>query len=909
MRPIASSLCFFVIVFLVTAPAGAATAGSPTPAVSVNVPTADDYVPGDILVGFRTDASARTDAIRGILHAEVLELFPEIHAERWRLPSGVSVADAIHVLHGLPEVLYAEPNYIWRAVGLPNDPLRNELYGMHNLGQTGGTPDADIDALEAWAVRTDASTVVVGVIDTGIDYNHEDLVGNIWTNPGEDLNANGVVDATDFNGIDDDGNGKIDDLRGWDCRNEDNDPMDDHNHGTHVAGTVGARGNNGVGVVGVSWSVKLMPLKFLSSGGSGTTTDAIECINYAASFVDASRNKIVRITSNSWGGGQKSKALEQAIATSGALFVAAAGNSGSSSKMYPAGYDLENIIAVAATDHNDNLASFSNFGTWVHLAAPGVSVLSSVRNNGYSRFSGTSMATPHVSGAAALVMAQFPAMTNAQVKSTILGTVDVKPSLQGKVASNGRLNVARAVGGTPDPGDPVPPAAVLDLTVDTMQTTQTTLTLAWTATGDDGSLGTAYLYDLRYLADMPITEANWDIATKASNEPIPQPSGSLETFTLIRLSPGTTYYLALRVADEAGGFSELSNVAAGATAPSPWEVRPVDGQAYGGDSALAYDPSGNPSVAYLDDTDGNGWGDALAFARWNGVSWDVEIVEVSSFGGSGGIDLAYDPADGNPSLSYFTYDNSMWATGTLKFAHRTGSGWTIQAITNRVFTNSETSLAYDPVDGFPSISFAKFPRGGSALKLAEWNGASWDVRIVTEDAARWHSLAFDPLGNPSLAYSDDIDGDGYLDTLKFARWDGTSWDFQIVETGVVGYGVLPDLVYDPVSGFPAIVHSYRGVRFAQWNGIAWKSQALDSGDGASLAFDAGGVPSVAYGASGEVRLAHWDGASWQTQVVEGGFSIGGQTHLVFDPSGRPSLSYAGASEDGSFRGVKYARKP
>ena len=878
---------------------------------------AEEFVRGEILVGLMPGVPLdRTESLRTSLGAEPIEAWPELGLAHWRIPSSMTVEDAVRLLAGNRAVRFVEPNYVVRAFAIPNDPLRSELWSLHNLGQTGGTADADIDALGAWAVRTDASNAVVGVIDTGIDYNHEDLVGNIWTNPGEDLNGNGIVDATDFNGIDDDGNGKIDDLRGWDCRNEDNDPMDDHNHGTHVAGTVGARGNNGVGVVGVNWNAKLMPLKFLSAGGSGSTTDAIECINYAASFKDALGNTIVRITSNSWGGGQKSKALEDAIAKSGALFVAAAGNSGSSSKMYPAGYALDNIISVAATDHNDLLASFSNFGSdWVDLGAPGVNVLSSVRNNGYRSFSGTSMATPHVSGVAALLRAHVPEMTNADVKARILGTVDPLTSLQGKTVSGGRLNAMRALGGFELPADSMPPAAVADLTVDPTMVTQTSLKLTWTATGDDGTMGTAYLYDIRY-AKEPITEANWEIASKASSEPIPQAAGFPETFTLTGLSQGTTYYVALKAADEAGGYSSLSSVATGTTAPTLWQIRAVDGTAADSDAALAYDPLGNPTVAYLDDTTGDGWGDAVVFARWNGASWDVETVETGSFGGPGGIDLAYDPADGNPSLSYFTYDSSFWATGTLKFAHRSGGVWTIQAITNRVFTNSETSLAYNPLNGFPAISFSKFPRGSGALKLAEWNGASWNVQVIEAVVGRWHSLAFDPQGKPSVAYSDDLNGDNWIDTLKLAGWNGAAWDIEIVETGVVGYGVKAELAYDPLTNAPAIVHGSGSLRFAGWTGVAWTAQPIDNGDFPSLAFDATGMPIVGYKgrlADGsdakEVRVARWDGVSWQIEVVEVGFSIGWNTDLKFDPTGKPSLSYGGSSEDGAFRGVKYARGP
>jgi len=893
-----------LIAVFMTAPTGAASPAAETAGtVPLGFGSADKYAPWEILVGFQAGAPATFAAeARKALGAGLVEAFPEIGVQRWKLPSHVSVPEAIQRLAGNPHIRYSEPNYLLHALEIPNDPLRNELWGLHNLGQTGGTQDADIDVLEAWQAQTGSASVVVGIIDTGIDYNHEDLVGNIWTNPGEDLNANGVVDAADFNGLDDDGNGKVDDLRGWDCRNGDNDPMDDHNHGTHVAGTVGARGNNGVGVVGVNWNVKLMPLKFLSSGGSGSTTDAIECINYAASFVDANGNKIVRITSNSWGGGQKSRALEQAIAASGALFVAAAGNSGSSSKMYPAGYSLDNIISVAATDQNDLLASFSNFGSdWVDLGAPGVDVLSATRNNMYRPLSGTSMATPHVSGVAALLMAQFPLMTNAEVKAKILDSVDSLPSLQGKTVTGGRLNAARALGAQPDPADATPPAAVTDLAVDPVGVTPTSLTLNWTATGDDASVGTAYLYDVRYGME-PITDANWDVASKASGEPIPRPSGASESFTVAGLSPGTMYYLALRVADEAGGLSDLSNLASGTTASTGWETQVVDGQAGGSMHALVYDPSGQPAIAYGDDVN-----NVVRFARWNGLSWDIETVDAGA--GTAGIDLAYDPSDGNPSVSYG--NGAFGRNGYLKFAHRQGPSWTIQLVDGKGAYTDWTSLAYDPRDRFPSISYVSVSKNDEGtLKLAHWDGTSWSLQIVEVGArARYSSLAFDPAGNPSIAYSDDVNRDRIFETLKLARWNGLSWEIQIVETGVNGYGISPDLAFDPVTAYPAIVHNPSGqVRLARWNGASWDVQVVASGNGGSLAFNATGALYVAYGASTEIHVARWDGTAWQVQLGDVGFSLSRRTVLVFDPSGTPSLSYSGTSTDGSVHGVKFARR-
>jgi subtilisin family serine protease len=358
-----------------------------------------------------------------------------------------------HILEALRKsgiVKYVEPDYRRHLNAIPDDPLFDELWGLHNTGQSGGIPDADIDAPEAWDIRTGAPNVVVGVIDTGVDYNHQDLAANMWVNTGE----------IPGNGFDDDGNGYIDDIHGIDPCNGDSDPMDDNNHGTHVSGTIGAVGNNAIGVVGVNWDVWIMALKFLDASGSGWTSDAIECLNYAI-MMKSAYGFHVMVTSNSWGSGDFSQALKDAIEVSGnagMLFIAAAGNDGTNNDItpyYPSSYGLHNIMAVAATNRNNGLAYFSNYGpTSVDLGAPGHQILSTIPGNHYSTYSGTSMATPHVSGAAALLFAQFPEFDCYDIKETILSTVDPLASLAGMVLSEGRLNLYNAV--TCDPGNPIP---------------------------------------------------------------------------------------------------------------------------------------------------------------------------------------------------------------------------------------------------------------------------------------------------------------------------------------------------------------------------------------------------------------------------------------------------------------------
>ena len=325
----------------------------------------------------------------------------------------------------------------------PNDPrfTSGDLWGLHNTGQAGGTADADIDAPEAWDISTGSSAVVVAVIDTGTQIDHPDLKDNIWTNPGE----------TPGDGIDNDGNGFIDDVNGWDFVNNDASVYDgpDDDHGTHCAGTIAGRGNNGTGVVGVSWNAKIMPLKFLGPGG-GLTSDGIAAVNYATMM--KLRGVNIPITNNSWGGGGASAALKTAIeegGSAGILFVAAAGNSGSnndSKPAFPASYDSACIVAVAATDRRDTLAGFSNFGlTSVDLGAPGVSIVSTVPAGTYASQNGTSMAAPHVSGVAALAVSVDPTLTVTQLKDALLASVDKVPSLAGKTVTGGRLNAAKTL--------------------------------------------------------------------------------------------------------------------------------------------------------------------------------------------------------------------------------------------------------------------------------------------------------------------------------------------------------------------------------------------------------------------------------------------------------------------------------
>lgn len=509
------------------------------------------YVEGEMLVKYKSNANnSRMGSFEKQTRLSAKETLPSPGLKRVKIESGASVEEAIKECYRQAGDLieYAEPNYIVHAEATPNDPDFSKLWAMRNDGSNGCSSGADVDAQGAWDIQT-GGTVVVAVIDTGVDYTHPDLAANMWVN-GQEIPGNGV---------DDDGNGFVDDCRGWDFKNNDSDPMDDHAHGTHCAGTIAAAGNNGTGVAGICWQAKIMPLKFLAADGGGSVADAVKALHYAVAMG-------ANVTSNSWGGGGYSQSLRDAIEEArkaGVIFVAAAGNTASDNDTaphYPSNYDCDNIIAVAATDCNDQLASFSCYGfNSVDIGAPGVSILSTVPGGGYEYFSGTSMATPHVAGAAALLWARTPSIGYAEIVAALLQGAERISSLDGKVASGGRLNLLQAL--NPE-SDGTPPSPVADLSV--VGARMSKVELSWTSTGDDGMSGTASSYDLRFSGE-PITDANWDAAARFSCPAGPQAPGAAERVTVAGLFPTTQYYFALKVRDNRGNNSSISNVTSATT--------------------------------------------------------------------------------------------------------------------------------------------------------------------------------------------------------------------------------------------------------------------------------------------------------------------------------------------------------
>jgi len=403
-------------------------------------PFAGSQVPGEIIVKFKpgVDSATRAAVIRG-RSATHLRRFDEVGLDHIRVGNGGNMAAELAQWRANPYVEYAQPNYVYRAViapaPLPNDPYwtNGSLYGMQNIGMP-----------QAWQTFGGGTgSVIVADIDTGVQYTHPDLAANVWRNPGEIAG----------NGIDDDGNGYVDDVYGIDTVNHDSDPMGDASHGTHVAGTIAGVGNNGIGVVGVNWNAKILACKFLDSSGNGSDSGAIECLNYVVWMKNHGQN--IRVTSNSWGSDRAygySAALQAAFDTAGnagIINICAAGNSGTNNDTQPfdpASFDSPSIVSVAASDSTDARAGFSNYGaSSVDLAAPGVNILSTViPSPGYGYMSGTSMATPHVAGAAAYLAMLDPTLTPANLKVLLTQNVDVLPGWAGLVASGGRLNVFKA---------------------------------------------------------------------------------------------------------------------------------------------------------------------------------------------------------------------------------------------------------------------------------------------------------------------------------------------------------------------------------------------------------------------------------------------------------------------------------
>ena len=401
---------------------------------------------------------AEKDAVRSLFNASMISIPAKGKLELYQYtqsPTTSSQREIIDQLKGMPGVEGVEPNFSYTIETIPDDPFFYEQWGLQNTGQSNGLPGADIDLINAWNLHKGETEIVAGVVDTGVDFTHPDLAESIWQNLAEDTDGDGhtiewingqwQLDPGDLDNVDDDGNGYVDDLIGWDFINDDNNPMDDNSHGTHIAGVIGAQANNGIGISGISQSVKVMALKAFDENGGGSLVSIIPALTYA-------REMGANLVNNSWGGESYSDLMLNEISLmdqANQLLIAAAGNDGNNNfntPIYPASYELENIIAVAATDRNDELAAFSNYGKKsVDLAAPGEDIYSTLPGGNYGMKSGTSMAAPMVSGAVALLWSYSGDISHYQVRTVLLSSVDKFPKLNSKCDTGGRLNLLKSL--------------------------------------------------------------------------------------------------------------------------------------------------------------------------------------------------------------------------------------------------------------------------------------------------------------------------------------------------------------------------------------------------------------------------------------------------------------------------------
>ncbi len=498
-----------------------------------------EHVEGELLVKLPDEEDvAELSADYGATAVETIRFTGEMGKNfngklvRMQLPAGIDTAQGIALFEQDPRVIYADANDLVETKATPND-LDPQLWGLKR-----------IEAEAAWdTVKGSRNGPIVAVIDSGIDQSHPDLVANLWTNPRETAN-----------GRDDDGNDIVDDLHGYNTIDGSGNPNDDNHHGTHCAGTIAGVGNNGTGVVGVNWEGQILAAKFLGANGKGSTANAVKAVGYAT-------EKGARIQSHSWGstGGWGNKALEDVMKSSPSLHICAAGNDGKDTDynpQFPSCFTLDNIVSVAATDWNDQLADFSNFGAVsVDLAGPGVGIYSTVPGGGYQSMSGTSMATPHVSGVAALIATAQPGITNEQLKTRLMASTDVLPQLSGTCVSGGRLNARKAV-----ETDRVAPGSLTGFNA--RATASGEVTLSWTATGDDGNTGRASSYQMRS-SSSPINEGNFAGAS-IMRTGLPSEAGQAETRSSLAFPDANdrTMHFGLKAVDNVGNKSPLVTTSA-----------------------------------------------------------------------------------------------------------------------------------------------------------------------------------------------------------------------------------------------------------------------------------------------------------------------------------------------------------
>jgi len=744
-----------------------------------------EAVAGEVLVRMRptTQATAQRARIAAAADADQAETIGRSGINRLR-SRRYSTNQLITQFSQDPEVEYVEPNWVLRANVLPNDSLFTHLWGLFNTGSNtwggAGTAGVDIDAPSAWNVTTGSRSLVVGVIDTGVDYNHPDLAANMWSAPTSftvNIAGQSITCAAG--------------THGFNAITRTCDPMDDatNPHGTHVAGTIGAVGNNGTGITGVNWVTSMMGLKFLGSNGSGSTSNAILAIDFALqakSLFGGAAN--VRVLNNSWGGGGYSQALvDEITAASNAniLFVVAAGNATQdidATPDYPASYTNANILTVAATSNTDAIASFSNYGpTAVDVAAPGVAIYSTGRNNTYLSMQGTSMAAPHVAGAGALTLAAC-GLTTAELKTQLMNTVDVVAGLSTKVGTSGRINVARAISTCTKPN-----ITSVTLTANKAAPQALGQTITFTATPSGGQA--PYQYRWAVWNGSTWTVSGWGTANTYAWTPSSANAGyKVEVRARSNWNTGAPESVKSMNFGIYPGVSSV-NVTANKTAP----------QGLGGTVTFTATPTGGQAPYQY------------RWAVWNGSTWTVTAWSTSN-------SYAWTPGSANAAYKVEGRVRSAWNTGAPEAVRAVD--FAIYPVVSSVSVSTDKAA---PQGLGTTVTFTATPTGGQApyqYRWAVWNGSAWSVGAWGPS----NTYAWTP-GTANAAYKVEARVRGSWNTGAPEAVRATNFPIYLKVTNVTltANRTAPQnagtaITFTATASGGVAPYQYR---FAVWNGSTW----------------------------------------------------------------------------------------
>lgn len=761
------------------------------------------------------------------------------------IDSGASDEATLSALSHHPDAIYVEPDFEVSASVDPNDSSLGKLWGLKNTGQSGGTYGADIAATLAWNKTVGSRTVAVGIVDTGINYNHPDLAPNVWSAPRPfTVDLGGGISVTCAAG-----------THGFNAINRTCDPFDDQGHGSHVAGTIGGAGNNSVGIAGVNWVTSLIGLKFLSSTGSGYTSDAILAINFARQLkAQLPTEANIRVLNNSWGGGGNSMALSDAIAeanTTDILFVAAAGNAGSNNAVtpsFPANYNLPNVVSVAATDRNDLLASFSNYGTNVHLGAPGVAVYSTVLNNAYASYSGTSMATPHVSGAAALILSAC-SLTTSNLRTLLLNTTDSISSLSGKTQTGGRLNVYKAISqcASGAPGFTLSPSiANVSASPGTgsIAVTSTPSGATWTAVSSAAWLtvptsGTGTSVSYSYGANLTLLPRTATI----------QISGAVFTLTqagaVVTLTPATA---AVAAASGAGSFSVATTPTGAswtAVSDSAWITVPSTGNSV----TIAYQYTANTAAQIRTAT--VSIGNAQFQLTQNAPLYTLSpaTAGIPAAAGTGILTVGSSPAGANwiasSSASWLTIASPTGTGTSLAYsysANTTGASRSaIVTVGNAkaVLTQGTASFVLSP----STVTVAATAGSASVSVQANPTGATW----LATSAATWLKVATSGSGT-QVPYSFSANLTGVPRTATIKVGSSTLTVTQAAATFTISPATASVAATREIYGF-SVQSNPAGSTWAAKSNSSWLVLSATSGQTATVSY------TVNANTSGTIRTA------------------------------------------------------